>query len=382
MNAFFYNIGKIWIYFLALFTGIIIVGQANAQDTQDAQKLQIGDEAPALKYSKWLQGPTPITAIDKNKIYLLEFWATWCGPCIQAMPHLSELAKKYEGKVDVIGCDVWESTYGGPKDQESYSEKVTKFVQDQYKLGRLTYNVIMDNTAEDMGNNWLKASGQEGIPASFIIQNGRIAWIGHPYYIDSILVAVFDGTYDVQAEKERQAQRAKRIAEMSAGYTAAIKAYKDAEAEAKKEYDKALTLMDSAISQFKDNSYMFVTDKFMLLLHHYSEAAAIEYGTELLKEKLAGQVLIANLYTQNVLSKKVNEFAAEAVKTWGNSPKVLGILATFQARAGHFKEAFKSQKKAVKAAKSLKDDPVMTESVISDYQKKADEYKKRAKAKS
>lgn len=76
---------------------------------QDKKRLSVGDDAPTLKYSKWLQGAKPITAIDPNKTYVIEFWATWCGPCIAAMPHLSELSKKYAGKIEFIGCDVWEN---------------------------------------------------------------------------------------------------------------------------------------------------------------------------------------------------------------------------------------------------------------------------------
>lgn len=363
-------------YLTGLLVVVICAGQAGAQEKQ---KLQIGDPAPPLKYAKWLQGPRTITEINKNKLYVIEFWATWCGPCIQAMPHLSELAKKYTGKIDFIGCDVWENMYGGPKDQEYYLPKVTRFVQDQYKLGRMTYNVIMDNTAGDMANAWLKAAGIEGIPSTFVISKGRIAWIGHPLYLDSILVAIVAGTYDVQAEKDRQARQAKRNEEMSAGYNAAIKAYKDAEAA--KDYDKALGLMDTAIAKFPTSSYMFVTDKFMLLLQQQGEEKAIAYGRELQKEKLAGQVLIANLYAKDSLSKAVNEFGAEAVKEWDMAnAKVLDILATFEARAGHYQEAAETQQKAVDKAKTEKDNPGMTDSVISDMQKKADEYQKKADA--
>lgn len=352
---------------------------------QDKKRLSVGDDAPALRYSKWIQGAKPITAIDPNKIYVIEFWATWCGPCIAAMPHLSELAKKYEGKIEFVGCDVWENKYGGNKDQESYLHKVTKFVQDQYKLGRLTYNVIADNTAEDMGNNWLKAAGIGGIPSSFVVQKGKIAWIGHPHYLDSILVAVNSGTYNVQAEKQKYDDQEKKIAEAQAGFDAAIKLYKDAEAA--KDYDKALQLADQAIAKFPDYRYMFTSDRFMMLLKHYGEEKAIAYANELQKDKISGQVLIANLMTAEDLPQSVIEFCITAVKKWddGKNPKVLEILAGFQARGGYYKDAAEIQRKTVELAKSLKNDPewgpIMTDGVISDYQKKADEYERKANEK-
>lgn len=360
----------------------ICVQQTTAQGKK---RLTVGDDAPALKYSKWIQGAEPIKAIDPNKTYVIEFWATWCGPCIAAMPHLSELAKKYAGKIEFIGCDVWENTHGGNKDQESYLPKVTKFVQDQYKLGRLTYNVIADNTAEDMGNNWLKAAGIGGIPSSFVIQKGKIAWIGHPHYLDSILVAVNSGVYNVQAEKQKYDDREKKMAEVQVRFDAAIKLYKDAEAA--NDYDNALKLADEAIAKYPDNRYMFTTDKFMILLRHFGEEKAIAYANELQKDKIPGQVLIANLMTTEQLPQSVIEFCITAVKKWddGKNPKVLEILADFQARAGLYKDAAISQTKAVELAKSLKNDPqwgpVLTEGVISDYQKKAEEYQKKANEK-
>ncbi|MBS1562857.1 MAG: TlpA family protein disulfide reductase [Bacteroidetes bacterium] len=344
---------------------------------QEKQTLQVGDPAPELSYAKWVQGPEPIKQLDKNNRYVLEFWATWCGPCIQAMPHLSELSKKYDGRIAFIGCDVWENTHGGPKEQESYAGKVASFVQDQYKMGRLTYNVIMDNNAEHMGNQWLKAAGIGGIPTTFLIDKGRIAWIGHPLYVDSIITLLLAGKYDVQAERDKRIARAKKEEAMSAGYKAAIKAYKDAE-EAK-DFARALALVDSAIAKFPSSSYMFVTDKFKILLKQYGEDSAIGYGRQLQKERLAGQVLVANLYTEGSPSKKVNEFAAESTKAWGESSKILDIRASFLARAGHYKEAAETQVKAVQKAKEEKDNPAVTPSVIEEYQQRANEYQQKVK---
>jgi thiol-disulfide isomerase/thioredoxin len=351
---------------------------SNAQgDEQEKTKLQIGDQAPPLKYAKWIQGPEPILEIDNNKIYVIEFWATWCGPCIQAMPHLSELATKYKGKIDFIGVDVWENTYGGPKDQESYLKKVSGFVKDQNKMRRLTYNVIMDNTAEDMGSRWLKDAGIGGIPSSFVIDKGKIAWIGHPHYIDSILVAVLDGSYDALKEKQRRIDQAKKNTERSAGYRAAINEYKVAKEG--KDYGKALRLMDSAIARFPAYNYMFTTDKFMLLLDYFGEEKAIDYGRDLQKEKLPGQVLIANLFKEDKLPKKVYEFAIETLKNWNANAKTLDIQALLEARIGRFKDAAVTQRKAVEKAKAEKDNPAMTETVIEELEKKAKDYEKKAR---
>ena len=55
----------------------------------------------------WLKG-TPIQGFERGRVYVVEFWATWCGPCIAAMPHLSRVADKYKRRVTVIGVDVME----------------------------------------------------------------------------------------------------------------------------------------------------------------------------------------------------------------------------------------------------------------------------------
>lgn len=61
-----------------------------------------GKLAPALTVKGWMNS-NPLTLADlKGKIVVLDFWATWCGPCLAAIPHTNELAKKYADKGVVI----------------------------------------------------------------------------------------------------------------------------------------------------------------------------------------------------------------------------------------------------------------------------------------
>ena len=65
--------------------------------------LTIGDPAPALSGVTWVKGKLGPTT---GKVYVVEFWATWCGPCKAIAPILDELATELDGKLKIAKVNV------------------------------------------------------------------------------------------------------------------------------------------------------------------------------------------------------------------------------------------------------------------------------------
>ncbi|MGX8009829.1 TlpA disulfide reductase family protein [Mesorhizobium sp. ORM8.1] len=65
--------------------------------------LRIESPAPAIKVNDWLRGK-PLATFQPGMVYLVEFWATGCGPCVAAMPLLMQLQEKYQDSgFEVVG---------------------------------------------------------------------------------------------------------------------------------------------------------------------------------------------------------------------------------------------------------------------------------------
>lgn len=152
----------------------------SALTSLSALALGVGDKAPELKTGDWIQGPA-VTKFETGKVYVVEFWASWCAPCVQNIPHLNELQKKYEkdGLV-VIGQNVWERS-------EAAARKLVRSMG-----SKMSYRVALDTKSEDMSEKWMKAAGKGGIPTAFLVdKTGKIAWIGHPSRLDGELKQQF-----------------------------------------------------------------------------------------------------------------------------------------------------------------------------------------------
>ena len=160
-----------------------------AKESPKAAPLKVGDAAPAITVQKWLNG-TEVKGFEAGKVYVLDFWATWCGPCIQAMPHLAELSKEY-AKAGLVVFPVTTT------DKRNTLKQVEEFVAKRGpKLG-VPFAVCETDV---MDKAWFEASGQQGIPCSFVVDKaGKIAFIGHPMELDEVLPMVLDGTWKGEA---------------------------------------------------------------------------------------------------------------------------------------------------------------------------------------
>jgi len=157
----------------------------------------LGQEAPPLSISAWIKGkPVDLAAAKGNQVVVVEFWATWCGPCRTSIPHLTELQKKFKDQVVFVGVS------------DETAAKVKPFVE---KLGeQMDYVVALDDQRKTSAG-YMGAFGISGIPHAFIVDKaGRLVWHGHPMDdMGTVLTEVVDGKFDLAKAKKRDDGRQK-----------------------------------------------------------------------------------------------------------------------------------------------------------------------------
>ncbi|MCX7049302.1 MAG: redoxin family protein [Candidatus Sumerlaeota bacterium] len=309
------------------------------QTSATAGKAALGMDAPPLTICGWAKGgKEDILKVKGPKVYVIEFWATWCPPCRQSIPHLTALQKKYKDKgVVVIGVS-----------NEDY-KTVAEFVK---KMGdQMDYLVAVDQPAEGKEltptfKAYMEAFGVRGIPHAFILnQEKKIIWHCHPLAgLESILDKVLAGDFDLEDAREMMNDQKAQVERMNA---------------LRELCGKYLTLIVSADSD---------------------EAQAKKAGEQLLKAGAKEPEILNNIAWVILTEEKIKKHdkdlalrmakaALKAVK--GDAPHILDTYARALCDTGQLDKAIQYQKQAVDTCKNNPEMRERLKKTLADYEAKA-----------
>lgn len=149
----------------ALMIAFFVVWSAAATDLQAA--VSVGDH-PTIDF-KSTDGTRVTSDALRGRLVVVDFWATWCGPCVKAVPHMIELNQQYAARgVQIIGVSLDRSR----RDLDRFVRK-NRMPWPQY--------FDADGGTSQMSGEW----GVRGIPRIFILSpEGEVLWVGHPANMD------------------------------------------------------------------------------------------------------------------------------------------------------------------------------------------------------
>jgi thiol-disulfide isomerase/thioredoxin len=327
---------RVTVILLSIFGGVWIQhARAAESNAKRAFALMVGDKAPALSISKWVKGEA-VAEFVKGKVYVVEFWATWCPPCIQSIPHLTELQKKYKEKgLTVIGATALDS-------RGNTLARVEGMVEAKGK--DMGYTVAWDKGRET-AEAYMRAAGKQGLPSAFVVnQDGRIAFIGHPMEMGAVVDEVVSGKHDLKAAE--------------ALYTVRLLVER---AKRTRNWADALEGIDSLIGKDESRNSELVLQKFQILLFstkEYDKAYAV--GRVLTSKYLKDDAQMLNriawtLLDNKGIKKRDPDLALEAAQranelTKGAESSILDTLAYAYYHKGDAKKALELQKIAIEKA--------------------------------
>jgi thiol-disulfide isomerase/thioredoxin len=144
------------------FDSVMAVAKTEAKSAMVAKLNKEKLDRPSIDFElKSLDGSMVTLSVLKGKVVVLDFWATWCGPCLASFPSLQKVYDKYKENPDIVilALNTWERVK--PEEREQH-------VKDFIAKNNYTFPVLFDTDI-------VFKYGVEGIPTKFIIgKNGNI----------------------------------------------------------------------------------------------------------------------------------------------------------------------------------------------------------------
>ena len=355
-------------FYRTAFAGVLALWIPTVCMAGDDETLTIGDKAPAIDIAHWLKGDQ-VEGFEDGKVYVVEFWATWCGPCRASMPHVSELQEKYRDyDVTVIGVsDEDLQTVVGFLCKTDKKEEVLWNDKIQYTLAT--------DPERSVYKSYMTAAAQRGIPTAFIVgKDQRVEWIGHPMGMDEPLDNVVRDNWDREAYKVKFEEGIAKTREMMK-YRARVK-----EATDEGDWDAAIETVNE-IGKIDERNFQYKASLFRSMLTKCQDTSrTYAYGREIMKAHWDEAMFLNGIAWNTVDDKDVKmrdfEFAMEAAKranklTKGKDPAILDTVARVYFEKGDLDAAIKWQRKAVKHSKEGPFEDQLRE-VLEKYQELAE----------
>ncbi len=158
---------------LLLLLALSFVFMANAQPDYQNRKIRLGAK-PELRFDQWIAN-VPADKKLEGKFIVLEFWATWCEPCLRQVKHLNELQSKInDPKIYFISIT---------DEDRNTIEKLLKKVK---------FNSIVVSDKRQINSFWNGGLRKLVIPFTLLIDDkGVIKWIGDPALLNEKVLSDF-----------------------------------------------------------------------------------------------------------------------------------------------------------------------------------------------
>jgi thiol-disulfide isomerase/thioredoxin/Tfp pilus assembly protein PilF len=292
--------------------------------------LDIGDKAPSLAGIKtWIGGDPVDTAPTETKaIRVVEFWATWCPPCRETIPHLSELQKKFADRgVTIMGV----------------TDEAEDVVRPFLETLKLSYRIAID-ADKKVSEAYMK--DEDGIPHAFVVDaTGMVVWHGHPMDgLEDVLFRLVEGRFDPEKARTARERQNRLMAALQQGdVPAALKAVDEMLADDAKNLE---------LYQMKAGLLMQGGDPAPIEAHFARMVEVFRDSPGELNDIAWMMVAPSPLPLPQRDLRLAYEAIRRAVKlTGGAEPAMLDTLALVYCSAGLPDQAVETQKRAIELAR-------------------------------